>query len=426
MRFGTSRTWWPPLRSFIARCAQEAGCWCWKSPDRPGHWRRLLLKGYMRVVVPLMARVVARERQSPELWSYYWDTIEACVPPETVMAALRNAGFAQVQAPCRAGHLFRVHRNQTRMSLVRATLRTPARIRRRRAGRALRCAGHRRRPGRLHHRGAAGATGPAGGAGREGTSPALPHRRVAAAGQCRALRAAGRARAGRKNRHAEVGHRVRARPNTSYTQLRRVRRSLGQDQAVRRGRCGARNSTNCCSATPPHAAPARLRRLPRSAMCSSTPKARACGATLDDGTRRAVAHAVRRRCHRAATPCWPTSSSSKHKNPDTQQHGAVRPLSQCRRLEGKREGNISICWFEHGWFWFIPLADGTTSVGAVCWPYYLKSRDKPLKDFFYDTIALCPMLVDRLKDAHAGRRRGARHRQLLVHRSTHCHAASAT
>ncbi|WP_395699158.1 NAD(P)/FAD-dependent oxidoreductase [Aquabacterium sp.] len=70
-----------------------------------------------------------------------------------------------------------------------------------------------------------------------------------------------------------------------------------------------------------------------------------------------------------------------------------------RRLEGKLEGNISICWFEHGWFWFIPLADGTTSVGAVAWPYYLKSRNKPLKDFFFDTIAMCPVLADRLQDA---------------------------
>ncbi|HKX39933.1 MAG TPA: tryptophan 7-halogenase, partial [Burkholderiaceae bacterium] len=60
---------------------------------------------------------------------------------------------------------------------------------------------------------------------------------------------------------------------------------------------------------------------------------------------------------------------------------------------------ISICWFEHGWFWFIPLADGTTSVGAVCWAYYLKARDKPLKDYFFDTIAMCPELHDRLKGA---------------------------
>ena len=57
----------------------------------------MLLKGYMRVVVPLMARVVTRQQQSAELWNYYWDTIEACVPPETVVAALRSAGFTQVK-----------------------------------------------------------------------------------------------------------------------------------------------------------------------------------------------------------------------------------------------------------------------------------------------------------------------------------------
>ncbi|MGE0799119.1 MAG: NAD(P)/FAD-dependent oxidoreductase [Lautropia sp.] len=70
-----------------------------------------------------------------------------------------------------------------------------------------------------------------------------------------------------------------------------------------------------------------------------------------------------------------------------------------RRLPGKREGHVSICWFEHGWFWFIPLADGSTSVGAVCWAYYLKRRDKPLTEFFYDTLALCPELHDRLRGA---------------------------
>jgi flavin-dependent dehydrogenase len=69
------------------------------------------------------------------------------------------------------------------------------------------------------------------------------------------------------------------------------------------------------------------------------------------------------------------------------------------RLPGKLEGNITIFWFEHGWFWFIPLADGTTSIGAVCWPYYLKSRQKSLPEFFADTIALCPALAARLPDA---------------------------
>ena len=56
-----------------------------------------VLKGYMRALVPLIARVVARQRHTSELWRYYWDTIEACIPPATVMATLRAAGFTDVQ-----------------------------------------------------------------------------------------------------------------------------------------------------------------------------------------------------------------------------------------------------------------------------------------------------------------------------------------
>jgi flavin-dependent dehydrogenase len=70
-----------------------------------------------------------------------------------------------------------------------------------------------------------------------------------------------------------------------------------------------------------------------------------------------------------------------------------------RRNPGRDEGNISIYWFPHGWCWFIPLKDGTTSVGAVCWPYYLKSRQGDLTAFFRDTIALAPGLAERLADA---------------------------
>ena len=38
-------------------------------------------------------------------------------------------------------------------------------------------------------------------------------------------------------------------------------------------------------------------------------------------------------------------------------------------------------------------------MGATVWPYYLKGRNKPLKEFFLDTIAMCPALTERLKDA---------------------------
>jgi flavin-dependent dehydrogenase len=70
------------------------------------------------------------------------------------------------------------------------------------------------------------------------------------------------------------------------------------------------------------------------------------------------------------------------------------------RNAGKTAGNITIFWFEHGWFWYIPLVDGTTSVGAVIWPYYLKTRGKKsLETFLQETIAMCKPLQMRLQDA---------------------------
>ncbi|MDM0049164.1 class I SAM-dependent methyltransferase [Variovorax sp. J22R115] len=56
-----------------------------------------VLKAYMRSVVPLIAKAVARRHDTSELWRYYWDTIEACIPPESVMSALRAAGFEDVK-----------------------------------------------------------------------------------------------------------------------------------------------------------------------------------------------------------------------------------------------------------------------------------------------------------------------------------------
>ena len=91
----------------------------------------------------------------------------------------------------------------------------------------------------------------------------------------------------------------------------------------------------------------------------------------------------------------------KQKNERHNSSALFGHFTGAKRLEGRREGNITILWFAHGWFWFIPLADGTTSVGAVCWPYYLKSRPKEqsLAAFFRDTIALCPGLGERLQGA---------------------------
>jgi len=74
-------------------------------------------------------------------------------------------------------------------------------------------------------------------------------------------------------------------------------------------------------------------------------------------------------------------------------------FSGATRLSGRAEGNISLFWFEHGWLWFIPLLDGATSVGAVCWPYYMKTRKTSPERFLLETIELCPSLAERLRGA---------------------------
>jgi flavin-dependent dehydrogenase len=90
---------------------------------------------------------------------------------------------------------------------------------------------------------------------------------------------------------------------------------------------------------------------------------------------------------------------AKRRNPKHNSAAIYAHYRHARRNEGQREGDISIFWFDHGWFWFIPLSRGVTSVGAVVWPYYMKSRRKPVNEFLADTIALCPPLAARLEGA---------------------------
>ncbi|MBT9474941.1 NAD(P)/FAD-dependent oxidoreductase [Polaromonas sp.] len=90
---------------------------------------------------------------------------------------------------------------------------------------------------------------------------------------------------------------------------------------------------------------------------------------------------------------------TKRRNPRHNSSALYAHFTGATRHPGQDEGNITIFWFEHGWFWLIPLADGSTSIGAVVWPHYLKSRSKPVKDFFLDTIAMCPALAERLVHA---------------------------
>jgi flavin-dependent dehydrogenase len=69
------------------------------------------------------------------------------------------------------------------------------------------------------------------------------------------------------------------------------------------------------------------------------------------------------------------------------------------RLPGKAAGNITLYWFDHGWFWYIPLLDGTTSVGVVCHADFIKNRKTDVTTFFKDVIELSPELAARLRNA---------------------------
>jgi flavin-dependent dehydrogenase len=89
----------------------------------------------------------------------------------------------------------------------------------------------------------------------------------------------------------------------------------------------------------------------------------------------------------------------KRRNPAHNSSAIFGHFSGVPRRPGMDAGNISIYWFEHGWYWMIPLRDGAMSVGAVCWPYYLKSRKKPVDEFLWDTLQLNPMVAERMKDA---------------------------
>lgn len=71
-----------------------------QTQHRVGKW---FLKTYMRSVIPLLTRWVTARKDTPTIWRYYWDSIEACVPPEQVLATLGAVGFTQVQRHLEVG-----------------------------------------------------------------------------------------------------------------------------------------------------------------------------------------------------------------------------------------------------------------------------------------------------------------------------------
>jgi demethylmenaquinone methyltransferase/2-methoxy-6-polyprenyl-1,4-benzoquinol methylase len=65
---------------------------------RPGsRLGRFVLRLYMSLLSRLFGLFVRLAPRTSELWSYYWKTIDQCVPPQRVLEALKEAGFVDVK-----------------------------------------------------------------------------------------------------------------------------------------------------------------------------------------------------------------------------------------------------------------------------------------------------------------------------------------
>ncbi len=64
---------------------------------------RFFMRSYMRWVVPFLTRLTASSAETGLLWEYYSDTIEACVAPQSVLDALKQAGFVDVRRDVQLG-----------------------------------------------------------------------------------------------------------------------------------------------------------------------------------------------------------------------------------------------------------------------------------------------------------------------------------
>jgi demethylmenaquinone methyltransferase/2-methoxy-6-polyprenyl-1,4-benzoquinol methylase len=52
---------------------------------------------YLHTVLPLLLRITTGSGKPARLLRYYWDTIDECVPPATILDVLRASGFERVE-----------------------------------------------------------------------------------------------------------------------------------------------------------------------------------------------------------------------------------------------------------------------------------------------------------------------------------------
>jgi len=84
------------FREFL-RVLKPGGTVCLLELTRPERrfWRGVI-RLYLWRVVPTLARLRTHSAQAGTMMRYFWDTIENCVPPQSILEALDAAGFADV------------------------------------------------------------------------------------------------------------------------------------------------------------------------------------------------------------------------------------------------------------------------------------------------------------------------------------------
>lgn len=70
-----------------------------------------------------------------------------------------------------------------------------------------------------------------------------------------------------------------------------------------------------------------------------------------------------------------------------------------KRLAPPNSGNILSAAFDSGWFWYIPLTEKLTSVGAVVRQEMFEKVQGDPEQALYSLIEECPMIRDYLRDA---------------------------
>jgi len=58
---------------------------------------RWVIRNHFQRVLPWLTRITTRSEPAELLMKFYWDTIDQCVPPETILDVLRRNGFVDVK-----------------------------------------------------------------------------------------------------------------------------------------------------------------------------------------------------------------------------------------------------------------------------------------------------------------------------------------